>query len=49
MTIKMLANIQYPQIASLSYKIQLIMQSVLFEYLYSLQDTLQNTVEKTKM
>lgn len=39
MIIKMFANAQYPQIESLSYKIQLITQSVLFVHLYSLQDT----------
>lgn len=49
MTIKMFVNSQYSQIGSLSYKIQLLMQSVLFEYLYFLQDTMQNTVEKTEI
>lgn len=46
MIIKMFANPQYPQIESLYYKNQPIIQSVFFAYLYSLQDTLLNTVEK---
>lgn len=49
MTTKMLTNTQWSQTESLSYKNHLIMQPALFVYLYSLQDTLLNTVEKTKV